>query len=304
MSDSINDTSDQMNDLVVEPCLEIDEFEESAPRARVSFNGLLQNAPRGNTSVVNGLSQQLIYQINLIVPDALVSFDDLKVELGDAAYPFVPLAAKQALQKAIERRGKTLVVNSAYRTLAQQMLLFNWLNGKSPVAEPGKSNHQSGLALDIEDREGWLPFLKGSGWQPLAGDPPHIDYQGAGAKDLREATIKAFQQLWNKNHPEEQIKDDGRWGPKTESCLNRSPAMGFTKAPWDGNPRTLRLSRPLMEGSDVRKLQQKLKDAGFAISVVDGVFGPGTDKAVKEFQQKNTLVADGIVGPKTRELMA
>ncbi len=304
MSDSINDTSDQMNDLVVEPCLEIDEFEESAPRARVSFNGLLQNAPRGNTSVVNGLSQQLIYQINLIVPDALVSFDDLKVELGDAAYPFVPLAAKQALQKAIERRGKTLVVNSAYRTLAQQMLLFNWLNGKSPVAEPGKSNHQSGLALDIEDREGWLPFLKGSGWQPLAGDPPHIDYHGAGAKDLREATIKAFQQLWNKNHPEEQIKDDGRWGPKTESCLNRSPAMGFTKAPWDGNPRTLRLSRPLMEGSDVRKLQQKLKDAGFAISVVDGVFGPGTDKAVKEFQQKNTLVADGIVGPKTRELMA
>ena len=302
MSESINDTSEHMENLVVEPCLEIHEFEESTPRA--SFNGLVKDAPQGKTSVVNGLSQQLIYQINVIVPDALVSFDDLNVKLGDAAYPFVPLAAKQALQKAIERRGIPLIVNSAYRTLAQQMLLFNWLNGKSPVAKPGTSNHQSGLALDIEDREGWLPFLKGSGWQPLAGDPPHIDYQGAGAKDLREATIKAFQQLWNKNHPEEQIKDDGRWGSKTESCLNRSPAMGFEKAPWDDKPRTLRLSRPLMEGKDVRKLQEKLKAAGFAISVADGVFGPGTDKAVKEFQQKNTLVADGIVGLKTRELMA
>ncbi len=303
MSDSISDMSGEMDDLVVEPCLEINEFEEVSPRA--SFNGLVKDAPRANTSVVNGLSQQLIYQINLIVPDALVSFDDLDVELGSAAYPFVPPAAKLALQKAIEKRGRKLVVNSAYRTLAQQMLLYNGrFNNPNPVAAPGKSNHQSGLALDINDREGWLPFLQGSGWQPLAGDPPHIDYKGAGARDLRQATILAFQQLWNRNHPNEKIKNDGLWGPKTESCLNRSPAMGFEKAPWDDKPRTLRLSRPMMEGSDVRKLQEKLKAAGFAISVADGVFGPGTDKAVKEFQKKKNLVADGIVGSKTLEMMA
>ncbi len=179
MSDSINNTSDELDDLVIEPCLEIHEFEEASPKA--SFNGLLQNAPRANTSVVNALSQQLIYQINLIVPNALVSFDDLDVKLGDAAYPFVPPAAKLGLQKAIERRGVTLVVNSAYRTLAQQMLLYNAKKrgeNPNPVAAPGKSNHQSGLALDIEDRQGWLPFLQGTGWEPLAGDPPHIDYGG------------------------------------------------------------------------------------------------------------------------------
>jgi hypothetical protein len=185
------------------------------------------------------------------------------------------------------------------------MLLFNArFNNPNPVAAPGKSNHQSGLALDINDRPGWEPFLKPHGWQPLAGDPPHVDYQGAGARDLRKATIQAFQKLWNKNHPNEKIKDDGLWGPKTESCLNRSPAMGFEKAPWDDKSRTLRLSRPMMEGSDVRKLQEKLKAAGFAISVADGVFGPGTDKAVKEFQKKKSLVADGIVGSKTLEMMA
>ncbi|PGS46819.1 hypothetical protein COC46_20550 [Bacillus sp. AFS041924] len=32
---------------------------------------------------------------------------------------------------------------------------------------------------------------------------------------------------------------------------------------------------------------------------MDGVFGILTEKAVKEFQHKNGLVVDGIVGPKT-----
>ena len=301
MSESINDASDQIENLVVEACLEINESEKAEARG---FNGLLKDAPRNvSTSIVNGLSQQLIYQLNLIVPDALVSFDDLDVKLGDAAYPFVPLAAKQALQRAIERRGRTLVVNSAYRTLAQQMLLFNWLNGRSPVAKPGESNHQSGLALDIEDREGWLPFLSGTGWRPLAGDPPHIDFRAAGTKDLRDESILAFQKLWNKNHPNERISEDGAFGPQTESALNRSPAMGFEQAPWDEKPRVLKLSRPMMEGSDVKKLQESLKNAGITVSV-DWVFGPGTDKAVKEFQQKKSLVADGIVGPNTLQQLA
>lgn len=304
MNASVNDTSAQIDDLAIEPCLEINEAEEGA--ARSGFNGLLKEAPRGvSTSIVNGLSQQLIYQINLIFPDALVSCDDLNVNLADAAFAFLQPAAKQGLQKAIQERGVKLVVNSGYRTIAQQMLLYNWRSSNSnPVAPPGRSNHQSGLALDINDRAGWLPFLKRHGWQPLENDPPHIEFKGAGTKDLRKATILAFQQLWNKNHPNEKIGEDGDWGSKTQSALNRSPSTGFEKPPWDNKPRILRLVRLLMEGCDVRKLQEKLKAGGFAISVADGVFGPGTDKAVKEFQKKKNLVADGIVGSKTLDLIA
>lgn len=298
MSEDVN----QMDQSMIEPCEEINSFEENAPRA--SFNGPLKNAPQGNTAVVNALSQQLIYQINLIIPNALVSCDDLDIDLGDAAYPFVPPEAKEGLRKAISDRGKRLVVNSAYRTLAQQLLLYNWrFNNPNPVGKPGQSNHQSGLALDIEDRPGWEPYLKRYGWLPLAGDPPHVDYKGAGAQDLRKATIKAFQVLWNKNNPSDQLKDDGLYGNETEKRLNQTPGTGFALAPWDDKPRTLRLSRPRMEGSDVVKLQEKLKAAGIAVGV-DGEFGPGTDKAVKEFQQKNSLTADGIVGQDTRKLMA
>lgn len=303
MSASIGDTPNKTDDIIIESCLEINELDATAVRA--GFNGLLKDAPRNvSTSIVNGLSQQLIYQINLLVPNGLLSCDDFNIDVGDAAYPFLQPQAKQALQKAIQDRGVKLIINSGYRTIAQQMLLYNWRGSNSnPVALPGRSNHQSGLALDIQDRPGWEPYLKRYGWHPLAGDPPHIDYRGGGTRDLRRETIQAFQKLWNKNHPNEKISEDGQFGPQTEKALNRSPATGFSKAPWDDKPRVLRLSRPRMEGSDVRKLQEKLKAAGIAVSV-DSVFGPGTDKAVKQLQQKNKLVADGIVGGKTRELLA
>ncbi|WP_430510812.1 peptidoglycan recognition protein family protein [Gottfriedia solisilvae] len=46
-------------------------------------------------------------------------------------------------------------------------------------------------------------------------------------------------------------------------------------------------------GATIKKVQQKLK------ITADGIFGPNTEKAVKNFQVKNGLAADGIVGPKT-----
>lgn len=51
-------------------------------------------------------------------------------------------------------------------------------------------------------------------------------------------------------------------------------------------------------GIDVIRLQQLLQDHGYNV-YDDGVFGPNTDIAVKNFQKKSGLVADGIVGQKT-----
>jgi len=51
-------------------------------------------------------------------------------------------------------------------------------------------------------------------------------------------------------------------------------------------------------GDSVRLLQELLNKAGYSL-VTDGRFGKKTDKAVREFQKKNKLVVDGIVGTKT-----
>ncbi len=52
-------------------------------------------------------------------------------------------------------------------------------------------------------------------------------------------------------------------------------------------------------GETVKLIQQKLKRWGYYKGSVDGVYGAATKAAVKYFQSKNGLTADGIVGPKT-----
>ena len=281
-------------DLIVEACTADHERDRTATRA--SFNGIIQDAPSGvSTLIVNALSQQLIYQMQLLEPDRFLSFEDLNVDLDRAAFPYVQTPAKAALQRAIEARGETMLINSSYRTVAQQMLLYHDRhNNGNPVAPPGTSNHQTGLAIDIEDPRGWDPYLIEQGWEPLAGDPPHFDYVGDSVVDLRSTAILAFQKLWNLNYPEEPIDEDGSYGSGTEAALLRSPANGFTKAPWDNsNPRELRLTTPRLEGADVFKLQTQLKKAGFPI-VPDGELGEKTADAIHQFQQKQGLIANGV----------
>ena len=64
--------------------------------------------------------------------------------------------------------------------------------------------------------------------------------------------------------------------------------------------RTLKLTAPVMQGEEVRQLQDALKIAGINIEP-DGFFGNDTDKAVKQFQQQKGLTADGSVGAETRK---
>jgi len=53
-------------------------------------------------------------------------------------------------------------------------------------------------------------------------------------------------------------------------------------------------------GAEVRELQNKLKSWGYFDGAVDGVYGAKTYEAVKLFQKKNGLTADGVVGSQTR----
>lgn len=64
--------------------------------------------------------------------------------------------------------------------------------------------------------------------------------------------------------------------------------------------------RPLLalaaRGPAVRALQARLVELEWELEI-DGVFGPATDAAVREFQEQYELDIDGIVGPQTWEAL-
>ncbi len=63
------------------------------------------------------------------------------------------------------------------------------------------------------------------------------------------------------------------------------------------------LSKLGSRGEEVRRVQKKLKELGYYKGSVDGVYGAGTQKAVKAFQKNCGITADGIAGPKTLKFL-
>lgn len=63
------------------------------------------------------------------------------------------------------------------------------------------------------------------------------------------------------------------------------------------------LSKYGSRGSEVTQIQTKLKRWGYYNGNIDGIYGSQTVAAVKWFQRKNGLTADGIAGTKTLNAM-
>ncbi|HOB12046.1 MAG TPA: peptidoglycan-binding protein [Syntrophomonadaceae bacterium] len=63
--------------------------------------------------------------------------------------------------------------------------------------------------------------------------------------------------------------------------------------------RYLRLMSEPMQGPDVALVQQILQEANLYTGTITGVFNQACDQAVREFQKREGLKADGVVGVKT-----
>ncbi len=188
-----------------------------------------------STASVAGLSRQLVDEIQCLRPGTMASIESAPgLSLGSAVFPALQAPAATALLEAQKARGVTMTINSALRTLPQQYLLYRWYQtGRcniSLAASPGKSNHESGLAVDIDDSAGWRTAMTNAGFKWLgASDPVHYDFAGAGVVDMSGLSVQAFQRLWNRNHPEDRIDEDGKYGTATEERLAKSPVGGFAR---------------------------------------------------------------------------
>lgn len=188
-----------------------------------------------STTAVKGLATQLVEEIQCLRPATFARIDKTAgLTLGAAVFPFLQTNAASALVAAQKARGVTMSINSGLRTLPQQFLLYRWYQtgrcGIGLAARPGTSNHESAVAIDINDNAGWRTALQGKNFRWLgASDPVHYDFIGGGTVDLRGLSVRAFQRLWNRNNPTDKIAEDGSYGPATEQRLSKSPVGGFTK---------------------------------------------------------------------------
>jgi N-acetylmuramoyl-L-alanine amidase len=87
------------------------------------------------------------------------------------------------------------------------------------------------------------------------------------------------------------LPDDGRCDDTTWATL--------VEAGYSLGDRILLRRSPMLRGDDIAELQRRLSTLGFHSGRVDGIFGPDTHHAVREFQRNAGLVPDGICGSRT-----
>ncbi len=108
--------------------------------------------------------------------------------------------------------------------------------------------------------------------------------------------VKAFQK---KNG----LPDDGLVGKTTLKKLNSSSAIAANGKTAGAVAKEDKEDDGVLKkgakGDDVKKLQQRLKELGYYKSTCDGNYGNVTVTAVKAFQKKNGLTADGVAGAST-----
>ena len=150
-------------------------------------------------------------------------------------------------------------------------------------------------------------FRKYPSWLESINDHSALFNRLARYKNLRGETnyIKACQN----------VKADGyATGPTYDTTLINT-INKFRLYEWDAEvlgsgykkPSSVIKPKPVLKkgsrGDYVLAWQKYLNQAGYPCGLEDGKFGNNTETAVKEFQKAHGLMPDGIIGPKTWEVL-
>lgn len=98
-----------------------------------------------------------------------------------------------------------------------------------------------------------------------------------------EGAVKKFQKLNG-------LSEDGKVGKNTRELLYSEDAKPNMYSYGEQSP-------------EILSYQQRLKALGYLTTEPDGTFGEDTKTAVRRFQESNGLIADGYIGPTTKDAL-
>lgn len=223
------------------------------------------------------------------------------------------------ITKAFRKRSVKLVAAGGAAVVIVAVVLAVVLSsaGNAAVAQAGQSQgtgEQSALASDPQQTISALPTImptetsvstlvpttapeESLGLVPGCHDPRIMDVQEKlmelGYMGMDEPTdyygpgTKYALQLFQRKHS---LQIDGILGDQTMNTLFSADAMPYTVKVGD-------------KGTDVANIQERLKELKYFSGEVTGDFGDRTEAAVKSFQKRNGLYADGNVGEQTLEVL-
>ena len=171
-----------------------------------------------STDIALGLTTQIAAKMNQM-GYTFQTLDSTWIHCTAPCFNQLRAPAANALLSAAKAKNDYITLNSAFRSSAQQYMLYNWyLSGICSIglaAKPGTSNHEGGRAIDTSNYSYWLSTLGTYGWAHSypTSDPVHFDYSAT--SDNASANLMAFQKLYNINNPNNKISEDGIYGPAT-----------------------------------------------------------------------------------------
>lgn len=113
-------------------------------------------------------------------------------------------------------------------------------------------------------------------------------------------------------------EETASFGPATESCViefQRSRGLrvdgicgtqtwgALVESGFRLGDRLLYLRYPMLRGDDIGELQRRLNALGFDAGREDGIFGPNTEGALRQFQINAGVASDGVAGPATQQAL-
>lgn len=108
----------------------------------------------------------------------------------------------------------------------------------------------------------------------------YVDTEDGGFDEAMEAGVKEFQAANN-------LSVDGKVGRNTKEALYNPECV----------PKAFNIGD---SGDNILLYQNRLQKLGYLTTEPDGIYGTDTQMAVRRFQEQNSLIADGYLGPITR----